>query len=241
MGNLEKYVLIFVAAILTVTLIISTFTILDFQQNNSEASQDKMPRASRMSLTAFDTELARQFMDRNDDGKCDACGMPVEMCIESGQMQCNMDPKSTIGVLGSAHIHADWNVYVDGRPIDFSDKAHMERMQKGLPVSSFIHVDSGSPLPEKTGDVLHMHATGVPLWVFFKSIGGSLNETCLGINGETMCSSGNKKLRFYVNGKPNTEYGDYVFTDLDKILISYGGEENPEEQTSSITDFAKNH
>ncbi len=212
-------------------------------------------RMSKMSFTSFDVKLAKEFMDKDNDGKCDSCGMDVDLCIDSGQLQCNMDSSSTIGILGSQHIHADWKIYIDGNPIDLSDKSHMERMRSNQPVSSFIHVDSGAPAPEKTGDVIHMHAEGIPLWIFFKSIEMDLNKDCItldartefgttsGGNKEKYCSEGNKKLKFFVNGKENNEFENYVFNDLDKILISYGDESEEEilKQLNSITDFAKIH
>lgn len=197
------------------------------ETNNQVATSQattQMPTMSRMSLTAYDKELGRKLMDKNEDGKCDACGMPVEMCMDSGQIQCNMDTDATIGVLQSQHIHADWKVYLNGQAIDFSDKAHMERMRAGLPVSSFIHVDSGSPAPEKTGDVLHMHATGVPLWIFFDSIELKLPDD----------------MKMYVNEKEVSDYRNYVFNDLDNILIT-DGIGNLEEELNSITNFAKVH
>ncbi len=180
--------------------------------------------ASAMTMTEFDRQLARQMMDKDNDGQCDACGMPVDLCIDSGQLQCNMDPKSTIGILGSQHIHADFKVYVNSKPLDFSDKAHMERMQAGQPVSSFIHVDSGAPAPEKTGDILHMHATGIPLQIFFKSIGVELPTGT----------------QAYVNGKEISDWQNYVFNDLDKILIT-NSIDDLQMQLNSVTDFAKDH
>ncbi|MBI2550637.1 hypothetical protein HYV83_05695 [Candidatus Woesearchaeota archaeon] len=198
---------------------------------------------SRMSLTGFDVELAKEFMDKDNDGKCDVCGMPVELCIDSGQLQCNMDPNSVIGVLGSQHTHADWKVYVDGVPFDFESFAmDMSKMDTNT-TSSFIHVDKGAQPPEKTGDVVHMHATGVPLWLFFRSIGGDFNETCLTLpNNRQFCDSQSKMLKFYANGKPNEEFGNYVFNDLDKILVSYGGKDSDvQPELDSITDFAKSH
>ena len=60
---------------------------------------------------------------------------------------------------------------------------------------------------------------------------------------EKLCSDGNNKLKFFVNGKENNEFENYVFNDLDKILISYGNEnqEQIKNQLDSITDFAKLH
>ncbi|MBS3052378.1 MAG: hypothetical protein J4428_03330 [Candidatus Aenigmarchaeota archaeon] len=194
-------------------------------------------------MTSYDKELATKLMDKNHDGKCDICGMSAEMCISSGQLQCNMgSQKTTMGILGSQHIHADWRIYINGIKLDLSDKSHMDRMKKNMSVSSFIHVDSGSPQPEKTGDVLHMHATGIPLWVFFDSIEMKFNKTCIMLdNTDSFCSDNKSVPKFYVNRKLNNEYENYIFKDLDKILISYSNETNLNQQLNSITDFAKNH
>ena len=196
----------------------------NIQQTTAMQTNTIGEKMSRMVFSIFDRELAIKMMDKNNDGKCDSCGMPVEMCIDSGQMECNMDSKSTIGVLGSQHIHADWKIYLNGKVMDFSGKDHMARMQQSLPVSSFIHVDSGSPATEKTGDVLHMHATGVPLWIFFESLDLNLPEN----------------VKMYINGKEISDYKNYVFLDLDKILIT-DGFGDLQEQLSSITDFAGKH
>ena len=225
-----------------ISSIFSTIEILKISDKQETNSMSK--RMSRMSLTGFDKELAKQLMDTNNDGRCDVCGMPVEQCIDAGELQCNMGINAQMGVLGSQHIHADWKIYIDGKQLDFSDKSHMERMRSNQPVSSFIHVDSGAPAPEKIGDIIHMHATGIPLWVFFNSIGMDFNKDCITLeNKEKFCNQGNAKLKFYVNGKPNNEFENYVFNDLDKILISYGSESEEEikKQLTSITDFAKLH
>ena len=255
MSNTEKIVTGFIVVVIIVA-IFSLFYVsksLFFPLKNNPDANIAVGNAignamgqkmSRMSFTSFDVKLAKEFMDKDNDGKCDSCGMDVELCIDSGQLQCNMDSSSTIGILGSQHIHADWKIYIDGKALDFFDKSHMERMRNNQPVSSFIHVDSGAPAPEKTGDILHMHATGIPLWIFFKSIEMDFNKDCINLeNKGKFCSEGNKKLKFFVNGKESSEFENYVFKDLDKILISYGDENEQEikNQMASITDFAKNH
>ena len=53
----------------------------------------------------------------------DSCGMDVDLCIQTGQLQCNMVSGSTIGILDSEHIHADWKVYINNKVLDFSDDA----------------------------------------------------------------------------------------------------------------------
>ena len=52
-----------------------------------------------------------------------------------------------------------------------------------------------------------------------------------------------KSLDFFINGKEHPDIGNYVFRDLDKILVSYGDETEEEliKQINSVTDYAKNH
>ena len=255
MKNKEIMLYGLLAVVLAALIYSQVATFSNLQKGGSEKSSEginkqlgtdtpKMnARLSRMSLTGFDVALAKQFMDKDNDGRCDACGMPVEMCISSGQLQCNMDPLSTIGVLGSQHIHADWKVYVDGKQFDLEPFAmDMSNMNANI-TSSFIHVDKGAVTPEKTSEVLHMHAKGVPLWLFFRSIGGNFNQTCLTLpDNHQFCSAEGKTLTFYVNGKQNNEFGNYVFNNLDKILISYGDKgSGVQAELGSITDFAKGH
>src|SRR3989344_7566511 len=195
------------AVIFSVLALGYSLKVMFFPDNNQvtlQTTTTQVHTMGRMIFTSFDRELAKGFMDKNNDGKCDSCGMPVDMCIDSGQMQCNTDTKSTIGDLGTQHIHADWKVYINRQPVDFNGKDHMTRMRSNSSVSSFIHVDSGAPSPEKTGDLLHMHAKGVPLWIFFESIEMELSDSIM----------------VYVNSKPEPQGLDYVFSDLDKILIT---------------------
>lgn len=230
--------------VIAVFALASALSILINPTANAAAKNTMGQKLTKMSLSPFDIGLAKQFMDKDNNGKCDVCGMDVHLCIESGQMQCNMDSKSTIGILGSQHIHADWKIYVNGKPMDqnFFDSISMDmaNVQSGIS-SSFIHVDKGALAPEKTGDVIHMHATGVPLWIFFKSVGMDFNKDCLSLPDKQYCNDGTNILKFYVNGVPNNDWENYVFSDLDKILISYGDEVNVSQQLNSITDFAKTH
>ncbi|MBI2647238.1 hypothetical protein HYW99_02070 [Candidatus Woesearchaeota archaeon] len=70
------------------------------------------------------------------------------------------------------------------------------------------------------------------------------NKDCITLeNEQKFCNEDNKKLKFFVNGRENNDFENYVFNDLDKILIIYGNdsEEEIKSQLNSITDFAKIH
>ena len=243
--DVTNIILVFLLVLLSGTLIYSiSSTFETLKISTKKENNNPMPRMGQMKLTAFDKDLAAELMDKDHDGKCDACGMAIEQCIDGGQLECSMDSNAKMGILGSQHIHADWKVYINGKALDFFDKSHMERMQNNQPVSSFMHVDSGAPAPEKTGDILHMHATGIPLSLFFNSIGMNFDKNCITLdNKEEFCNDANNKLKFLVNGKENTEFENYVFNDLNKILITYGSssEEEIKAQLASITNFASLH
>ena len=134
---------------------------------------------------------------------------------------------SGIGPLGSAHLHADVKVYINGNSIDFSQRKYQL-------ASSFIHFEEG------IGDVIHTHATGLTIGHLFKSLNGDINNNCVILEKQSYCNENEKKLRFYVNGQLNNEFDNYIIHNLDKILVSYGTENDSEvkRQLDSITNLA---
>lgn len=134
---------------------------------------------------------------------------------------------SGIGALRSTHQHADIKVYINGQSIDFSQKRYQL-------AARFIHFEEG------IGDVIHTHATGLALGHLFKSLGMDFNNNCIVFERQSYCSNGGKTLKFYVNRQPNKEFGNYVVRELDKILISYGIEDEAElqNQLNSVTNLA---
>ena len=237
----ERRSILFLSVVLVFGLSVLGYSLWMIVRDRSSVTDDQHD-VSSLRMTSFDRALARQLMDKDHDEKCDACGMPVDICIDGGQMECTMVKKDGIGILNSDHLHADWKIYVNNQLLDLSGMAHMDRMAQGKQVSSFMHVDSGAP-GEKTGDVLHMHAKNVPLWLFFESVGMKLTNECITLeNDEHYCDDGKHRLRMYANGVEQSSLRDYVFHDLDKILITYGDDENMiPSQLASITNFAKDH
>ena len=134
---------------------------------------------------------------------------------------------SDVGILRSAHLHADVKAYINGKALDFSQKKYQL-------AARYIHFEEG------IGDVIHTHATGLTIGHMFKSLGMDFNNNCIVFEENSYCNDDNKKLKFYVNGQPNTEFDNYIIKDLDKILVSYGDEGTTEiqNQISSITNLA---
>lgn len=132
------------------------------------------------------------------------------------------------GTVGSAHEHAAFIVNVNGEPIDFSQESYQLQ-------SRLIHVENGD------GFTLHRHTDRVPFGEFLRSVGMSIEDSCLIINDETSdlqgqqqqaqeqeyCSNVQEELRAFVNGNELDSaslLGDYVLQDDDRILLLYGNQ-----------------
>lgn len=134
-----------------------------------------------------------------------------------------------IGPIGSAHLHVDIKIYINGKVLDLSlDKYQLK--------SDAVHLEG------RDGEVIHVHATGVTLGYFLGTLGMSIKEGCLRLDsGEEFCNEGERTLKVYVNNELIQNPEDYVMKDLDKILITYGDETEEEikKQIASIPDKAK--
>ncbi|HIH42857.1 TPA: hypothetical protein HA246_04385 [Candidatus Woesearchaeota archaeon] len=119
---------------------------------------------------------------------------------------------SGIGDLGSQHIHAHLTVMADNKKVDFAKPNYQLQ-------HSFIHFEDGE------GHTVHVHATGLTLGNLFKSLGGEVNLNCMKIESKEYCSSveatGNK-LKVYVNGERIFNPANYLFKNMDRILVAYG-------------------
>lgn len=140
------------------------------------------------------------------------------------------------GTLGSAHIHADFAIFLNGEQLTPLTREYFE-------LSPYIHVEPGPG----EGSVLHIHATNVPLKMFFDSLGMEFNSKCFEVDrNNKYCNDGANTLKMFVKHVNDTweqsfEYEKYVFEDFDKILITYGDEteEEIQLQQNNITDFSK--
>ena len=143
-----------------------------------------------------------------------------------------------IGSLGSTHIHADFAIFLNGKEITPLPRQYFV-------ASSYAHVETGPG----EGNVIHMHATKVPLKMFFDSLGMTFNSECFEIGRDNKnCNDGVNTIKMFVKHwnatwEQNSEYEKYIFKDLDKVLITYGSEtgEEVQLQQNNVTDFAKDN
>ncbi len=128
---------------------------------------------------------------------------------------------SSVGTIQSAHLHADFAIYINNKKIDLSQQKYQVRAQH-------VHVEDGM-------EVIHIHAKGIRLGHFLSSIGFKLTGDCITTDTGNFCTDGKSSLKFYVNGKRNNDFESYEIKDMDKILISYGNESELKKQIDSVT------
>ena len=139
--------------------------------------------------------------------------------------------ENEMGPLGSAHNHADIKVYLLGNAIDFSQQKYQVKDEK-------VHFEN------RDGDVVHTHATGVTLGYMFQTLKMDIDNTCLILDTRSKyCSDGNAELKAFVKGtgadwEQIYSPADYVIQDLDKILVTYGTED--EEGIQKQMEFVAN-
>ena len=141
-------------------------------------------------------------------------------------------PKPGAVVLGEkVHEHADFAVYLEGQKFNFTKAKYQSSETNPLDPEAHLH--------DGNGEVTHKHRKGVTLGYFFESIGMKFDSQCFVTDEDKeYCNTDSKKLKMYVNGKINEQFGSYEFTDLDKILITYGNETGVADQITSISDNA---
>ncbi len=143
-----------------------------------------------------------------------------------------------LGAFGSAHEHADFKVYINGIPLNFSQ----EKYQSPLPPNGSDDSDctNGTRLAhlhDGNGNVVHKHATGATWGYFFSTLNIALTDTCITIdNGSSYCNSGQEKWRYFVNGNEVSGIKDTEIQDLSRVLFTYGaGDAQIPWQLASVT------
>ncbi len=130
------------------------------------------------------------------------------------------------GTLGSEHVHASILAKLHGDIFDFSGPAYQIK-------SSWQHFEA------RDGSTIHRHATGVMLGYLFETIGIGLDDECFSFKASAggerrFCTNEDFSLKFYVNHQLVPNLTDYVFEDGDRILVSYGSEDQTQIDTQLL-------
>lgn len=131
------------------------------------------------------------------------------------------------------HEHADYKVFIHNKEISFSGDIYQS--------TSGNHLSEAQHLHDNNGNNIHKHLTKDTIPDFFASLSITIDESCIQLDtGEKYCSDENNTLKFFVNDTRRDDIMVYEFSDLDRILISYGAETNEQiqMQLDSVTDMS---
>ena len=136
-----------------------------------------------------------------------------------------------VGEIGSEHVHAAFSVILDWTFVDFDPI----RYSKNAFANDYIFM-----MGDGSYNIIHRHASGATLGMFFDSLGMKYVGECFILpegtkNGRgepferlEFCDEGDKKLKMYVNGKLNEDNENYIIQDNGQILIAYDEKNKPE-------------
>jgi len=117
------------------------------------------------------------------------------------------------GKLGDEHIHASLLVKIFGDKFDFTTPNYQVK-------TSWIHFEN------QDGDTIHRHSTGVELEFLFNSMKIALDDECFVFpDGRQFCTNDDYTLKFYINQQKVDDLRMYVIQEDDRILITYGNED----------------
>ena len=117
------------------------------------------------------------------------------------------------GKLGDEHIHASLLVSIFGDKFDFSTPNYQVK-------TPWIHFEN------QDGDTIHRHSTGVELEFLFNSMSVGVDENCFVFpDGRQFCNNEDYSLKFYINQQLVEDIRQYIIQEDDRILISYGNED----------------
>lgn len=123
-----------------------------------------------------------------------------------------------------------------------------EDTENMLPGRKFLHLHDGN------GSVIHRHKPGLTLDDFFHSLDLGMSETCFTLDDflfaqlddgwvkesgvtKQLCDSDTFHWTMIINGAVVPMNPEYVFNDLDRILLSYGASDTEAlEQYAQVTD-----
>ena len=117
------------------------------------------------------------------------------------------------GKLGAEHIHASMLVKIFGDKFDFSTPNYQVK-------TPWIHFEN------QDGDTIHRHSTGVELEFLFNSMNIAVDDNCFVFpDGRQFCTNEDYSLKFYVNQQIVKDLREYIVQEDDRILITYGNED----------------
>lgn len=140
------------------------------------------------------------------------------------------------------HYHANFAVYVNGEREAFRDVSYYEETG-GVPCAEEETDTPGSRthMHGNVNDVVHVEDEAVTWGHFFQVLGWDIGDEFIKTDGGLLVADGDNKLTYILNGEPAVGIAGRVIDDRDKLLVSYGADQDTVGQYGSIADTAEKY
>lgn len=131
------------------------------------------------------------------------------------------------GPLGAIHLHAGILTMIYGQQFDYSTPAYQIK-------SPYINFE------KENGETIHLMASNVTLGYMFDTLKIGLTDKCFTFpDKRAFCTDDKYSLKFFIDHHQVPDIRNYVIKDNDRILISYGNENDTQinEQLSRVDGF----
>ena len=186
---------------------------LYLQQRNNPHIKTFDPAFQTQSMTRAESQFLYQSSSNND--------------FDIPEMKSKPEIPPNAGPLAGVHEHASILVPIFGDNLDFSKSMFQIK-------NPYIHFEGND------GTTIHKHAENVTLGFLFETLKMELTDECLTIpDGRYFCNEETDgfSLKFYINGEKVGSLSEYVLTEGDRVLISYGFGDNEDQINSQIDEL----
>lgn len=139
------------------------------------------------------------------------------------------------------HYHANFAIFAHGQRIDLSADRYMEELAGCTMGEDTILPTARVHLHDNNPDVVHVHHQGVTWGHLVANLGFGLGDRYLMIRDRGLLTEGKgKTLKFILNGRPELSVHNQLIRSGDRLLISYGPENEEEILRSQFSAVASN-
>jgi len=145
----------------------------------------------------------------------------------------------------AVHYHANFAAYIDGQREEFKGLQYYEEFTSAS-CNTAEHQKSPNErahMHSNINDVVHVHDNLVTWGNFFQYLGWNVGDTFLATPNKIYQNTDKAELSFILNGKHTDSIVNRVIQDRDRLLISYGinNETSLNEQFNSVSSSAKEY
>jgi len=136
------------------------------------------------------------------------------------------------------HYHANFAVFINGKRVAFDGPQYYQEISA---CDAHATPLGRTHMHDENDHLVHVHSDVVTWSDFFTNLGWSLNNSML-YNGKNAYIDGQGgHLNFVLNGKETRSIADEIIGDKDRLLISFGGDDDAmlQKQFSQVQSDAK--